>query len=238
MKNTKKKIMTLVIALALVCSFILGASASSTLTAISAYLNYGITIEYNGETQQMFDANGVRIYPISYNGSTYIPVRAVANIFGENVDWDQAAKKVILGTPTDGVDLIETIQPYTTHTTHYSASYTTVQRSKEQTVSVAGISLNHWIRLSGRTNTNDTDVITGYYNLGGKYGLLTFQAYSTQDTTLEIRGDDDVVLASIPLTASQVPKTYTVPLAGTTQMSFSANLFRWNEIYIFDTVLK
>ena len=96
MKKFKKHIVTLAVALALVGSFVLGANASTTLTAIQAYLNYGITIEYNGETQQMFDANGVRLYPITYNNSTYVPIRAVSNILGVNVDWDQATKTVIL----------------------------------------------------------------------------------------------------------------------------------------------
>ena len=36
------------------------------------------TIRYNGETQTLFDANKNRVYPITYNGTTYLPVRAVS----------------------------------------------------------------------------------------------------------------------------------------------------------------
>lgn len=142
MKKTRKNLITLAIALALTSSFILGASASSTLTAIKAYLNYGITIEYNGEAQKLFDANGVRLYPISYNDSTYVPIRAVSNILGVNVDWDQARQTVVLGTPTDGVDLINKYLPYSYATISYGGYFHT-QSTENKSATVAGITLNH-----------------------------------------------------------------------------------------------
>lgn len=236
MKKFKKYIVTLAIALALVGSFVLGANASSTLTAIQAYLNYGITIEYNGETQEMFDANGVRLYPITYNNSTYVPIRAVSNILGVNVDWDQATKTVILGTPADGVDLINTIEPYSVIAPDY-CTYKTVKSSDDQTTSVAGIQLSRWIRME-RPYYGSPGACSGYYNIGGKYGILTFQAYCSKDVTLEVRGNGDTVLASIPLTANQVPETYTVPLAGATQLCISADLPSSSSLYVFDAVLK
>lgn len=237
MKKTRKNLITLAIALALTSSFILGASASSTLTAIQAYLNHGITIEYNGEAQELFDANGVRLYPISYNNSTYVPIRAVSNILGVNVDWDQARQTVVLGTPTTGVDLIDTIKPYSV-ISYGNAVYETVQSSEKKTITVAGITLSHWIDMKYSGIFVGETTSYGYYNIGGKYGLLTFQAYSNYDMTLEVRGDNDAVLASIPLKGNQVPQTYTVPLAGATQLSFSTVVPYGNaHLYIFNTAL-
>lgn len=43
------------------------------------------------------DANGNRVDPILIDGTTYLPVRAVANAFGQAVYWDGATSTVYLG---------------------------------------------------------------------------------------------------------------------------------------------
>lgn len=93
----KKSALTLALAFAVVFGMIVGANAADTLKTITASLNYGITIKYNGEVQEMKDANGNRVYPISYEGTTYLPVRAVANLLGIEVNWDGATNTVWLG---------------------------------------------------------------------------------------------------------------------------------------------
>ncbi len=80
-------------------------AAYSYLLNISAYLNYGITIKYDGETQYMYDANGEWVCPISYNGTTYLPVRAVADMLGVAVEWDSATNTILLkGTNTTAIN--------------------------------------------------------------------------------------------------------------------------------------
>ena len=101
----KKATLTLALALAVVLGMIVGANAADTLKTITASLNYGITIKYNGNVQEMKDAGGNRVYPISYEGTTYLPVRAVADMLGIEVNWDDPTQTVWLGegfvaTPT------------------------------------------------------------------------------------------------------------------------------------------
>ena len=67
----QKKILKFgVLSLALCTTFIAGVGASNLLEPISAYLNHGITVEYNDVDQNMVDANGQKVIPITYNGST------------------------------------------------------------------------------------------------------------------------------------------------------------------------
>ena len=82
---------------ALCLTFTAGVYANNLLEPISAFLNHGITVEYNDVDQVMVDANGAKVIPITYNGSTYLPVRAVSNMLGVNVGWDQATQTVLLG---------------------------------------------------------------------------------------------------------------------------------------------
>lgn len=83
--------------LALCTTFVIGVNASNLLEPISAFLNHGLTVEYNDVDQVMVDANGSKVVPITYNGSTYLPVRAIANMVGIQVGWDEATQTVLLG---------------------------------------------------------------------------------------------------------------------------------------------
>lgn len=65
-------------------------------TRIQVTLSPDITILYNGVRQTPRDINGDVVYPIINNGSTYLPVRAVSNMLGIDVGWDQATKTISL----------------------------------------------------------------------------------------------------------------------------------------------
>ncbi|MBR5218913.1 MAG: transporter substrate-binding domain-containing protein [Clostridia bacterium] len=104
-----KKIYTVLITLALLLSFCLGVGASNGLEEIIAYFNHDITINFNDQVQEMYDANGERVYPISYNGTTYLPVRAVSNMLGFGVDWDAASNSVLLTTQPANSSATETL---------------------------------------------------------------------------------------------------------------------------------
>lgn len=55
---------------------------------IKVILNRDIKIYYNNKAQTFTDVTGKIVYPLSYNGTTYLPVRAVSNLFGLKIDWD------------------------------------------------------------------------------------------------------------------------------------------------------
>lgn len=44
-------------------------------------------IVYKNKTQTFKDANGKVVYPLSYQGTTYLPVRAISNLFGAKIDY-------------------------------------------------------------------------------------------------------------------------------------------------------
>ena len=64
--------------------------------AIKPVIDPGITVKYNGEVQTMKTATGAVVYPMIDGGTTYLPIRAVSNMLGLDVDWEQATQTVKL----------------------------------------------------------------------------------------------------------------------------------------------
>ena len=57
-----------------------------------------IKILIDGKEYQPTDANGDVVEPFIYNGTTYLPVRAIANAFDKEVDWEAQTSTVTLGS--------------------------------------------------------------------------------------------------------------------------------------------
>lgn len=55
-----------------------------------------INIYINGEKFTPRDADGDEVAPIVKDGTTYLPVRAIAQAFGKKVDWDGGGSRVII----------------------------------------------------------------------------------------------------------------------------------------------
>lgn len=92
-----RRFTALVLALVMVFSLTVSASAATAQT-VTVKLSPNITVTLDGEAQAMTDVKGNPVYPVLYGGTTYLPVRAVGNMLGLGVDWDQATQTVLLTT--------------------------------------------------------------------------------------------------------------------------------------------
>jgi hypothetical protein len=100
MKNYSKAIIKMLIAAIMLGVCVGTAFAVAQQQQITATLDSGIKIVYSGVEQTMKDANGNVVYPIIYNGTTYVPIRAVSNMLGVSVDWKEETRSVLLGAQT------------------------------------------------------------------------------------------------------------------------------------------
>jgi len=94
MEKSVLKIMIMTLVMSIMFSG--GAYAESSLEQISAYLNRGITLTWNGETFYPLEEDGTRVYPITYNDRTYLPVKFVAEKAGLTVEWEGETQTVSL----------------------------------------------------------------------------------------------------------------------------------------------
>ena len=224
-KKTLAFILTLCMTVTGVVCFAAGAAAAGGLQEIKAYLNADITLKLDGEAQVLKDASGVCTYPITYNGTTYLPIRSIGTLLGVDVGWDQATQSVLLGKQPSGVDLIETYDIYHTTLGNSNCSVGQVKDVDKKTEDISGVTRSHWIYL----NSSDGAEVAASYNLLGKHDTLTFTYYSDKDVTLKVLGDNGSILGEFSITGGAVAKTVTVPLFSTSELKFevAASESRW-----------
>lgn len=66
-------------------------------TNVTATLRPDVTVRIDGVTCDFYNAQGKEVHPIIYNGTTYIPLRAVGELMGKNVNWDGTTGTASLG---------------------------------------------------------------------------------------------------------------------------------------------
>ena len=60
-----------------------------------------IKVSLDGEILDLRDAQGNVVEPFKFDGTNYVPVRAIAQILGLNVAWDGKNATVLLTTPDE-----------------------------------------------------------------------------------------------------------------------------------------
>jgi hypothetical protein len=121
----------------------------------------GIRIFVDGKQVDPRDANGASAEPFIINGTTYLPVRAVAEALGMEVNWDSASKSVPIGTP-----------PASQTATPQSSAAPPSEPSKppEPVLSPAETALKKWLSNKG---TDFKLVMESYFGEGTKVFLST-----------------------------------------------------------------
>lgn len=97
--------------LALLCGTALAASTIRTAQIEANYM--GIRLVVDGIEVTPKDVNGAIVEPFASEGTTYLPVRAVANALGKEVSWDGETKTVYIGPkPGEKENWMRKLPPY------------------------------------------------------------------------------------------------------------------------------
>lgn len=159
----------------------LAAAAQKTIQVSS-----GVRIYIDDMELRPTDANGNPVDVFVYNGTTYLPVRAVSEGFGKPVQWDGTTRSVYIGKHSS-----DTPSAYLSEMDHFTKSG--YWKFDELTKDNLGNDHTHSIQA---TNYTHSGYVT--YKLNGQYSRLTALYYqrherrddtASKDITLVISGD-------------------------------------------------
>ncbi|MDU4695293.1 MAG: stalk domain-containing protein [Paenibacillus sp.] len=122
MKNNMKKSIVAFAVVGMTLTGAAGVYAGTQMQKINAYLNHQISIQVDGKTYAPVDGQGRQLAPITYNGSTYLPVRALADVLKVPVNYDAKNNRVQIGGKSP-----ETPEAPDTNISLISAAYTKAQ---------------------------------------------------------------------------------------------------------------
>lgn len=198
---------------ALVLGLLIPAGAAMTSKTIQVLT--GAEIYVDGVELNPTDANGNPVETFVYNGTTYVPLRAVSQSLGKAVNWDGENKRVYIGEiPGEKQYLLNVCPPY--QTDGYSADTTYTMTGKKYT---NGMSLN------------DNYGGMAIFNLNGQYDTLEFDmghidGKNMNDGQYYIYLDQELY-DIIELTPEMLPQHYSIPLNGALQMKIVGGNWSW-----------
>lgn len=239
MKINKKVIMVTVVMI-LVMATTISVTAATVHRQLTAQERRDITITLNGTPQTITDASGTTIYPVIINGSTYLPVRAVANLVNLPVEWDSKTLTVKLGNTEVGPKYLfdQQLKGTNRQMKINDPTLLTVNTDEGQQIFKNGISHSIW------NNTMSSSSVTrmANFNVAGAK-TITLTAYSPgRDAEVIISGSktSDVVATFTIKKGSIVTRTFN--LDGREEISFGINGTSFtNEVvdaYIFDAYIE
>lgn len=91
-----KKKTGLLIGVLCAVSIFVGAAGAELIREITAELRPDFTIKIDGTEREFKNVSGERVYPILYEGTTYLPIRAIGEIMGKTVYWYEDDKRIEL----------------------------------------------------------------------------------------------------------------------------------------------
>jgi hypothetical protein len=204
----------------------------------------GIKIYVDGKKVDAVDANGQNIEPFIYNGTTYLPVRAIGQAFNSNVDWDGKTSTVYVGKSIlSDVDVDLSALDYLSET-HMKEDYgypdAEKKLSSNSSISLwteddkdnTGTSYENGLKFNMRGSDiwdNKSTESTREYLLNGKYAkfdgnfVLHYDSRTSNyvSSVLKVYGDDKLLYTSSDLEEGTLPQKFSIDTEGVIKLKIT-----------------
>ncbi len=224
-----KKSRTILVLLALVLTLSVTVFAKQATETISVMYD-NIKILIDGVEYTAKDANGNVIEPFIYNGTTYLPVRGIANAFDKNVDWEPQTSTVILGSKNyDWLDQMGYANYETSAAHNTLTAWDTNQKADD------GIKYDRGLKLKlyyGADENND-GTYSSYQNveylLNNNYksfrGKLVCVDYNNeQSAIIKIYGDGNLLYTSPPMSKGTKTVEFDIDISNYKVLKINADI--------------
>lgn len=224
-----KKSRTILVLLALVLTLSVTVFAKQATETISVMYD-NIKILIDGVEYTAKDANGNVIEPFIYNGTTYLPVRGIANAFDKNVDWEPQTSTVILGSKNyDWLDQMGYANYETSAAHNTLTAWDTNQKADDGMKYDRGLKL----KLYYDADENNDGTYSSYQNveylLNNNYksfrGKLVCVDYNNkQSAIIKIYGDGNLLYTSPPMSKGTKTVEFDIDISNYKVLKINADI--------------
>ena len=103
MKRLWNKLSALALGAMLLAGTLTVGAGAAEVTSVTVEMRPNVTILVDGVERTFYNVQGQEVHPLYYQGTHYLPVRAIGELMGRNVNWDGSTKTITLsGTRTTG----------------------------------------------------------------------------------------------------------------------------------------
>lgn len=95
----RKRTGALALCLCVLLNLLIANAAAAEPSQVTVELRPSVTIVVDGAERTFYDVTGKEVHTIYYNGTHYLPVRAIGELMGKNVNWDGSTKTITLSSP-------------------------------------------------------------------------------------------------------------------------------------------
>ena len=99
MNGRKSRLAALGLCLAALLGLATVSAAALEPSKVTVELRPSVRILVDGTERTFYDVAGKEVHPIYYNGTNYLPVRAIGELMGKNVNWDGSTRTITLSGP-------------------------------------------------------------------------------------------------------------------------------------------
>lgn len=216
-KNTLSKIVALCLASVISLSLLggIGTSANAASMTESVYVHKNLEIatgvriniktydaKGKADIKQFVptDVDGNTVNPFIYNGTTYLPVRAVSGVFGATIDWNTFYSSVVIATSKSATKTVVNPNPKPIDSSKATAKYST-----HSVVTGVNIYVDNNLYIPTDAGGNKVDVIlmngTTYLPLRAMTKI-----FLGNDTSDQIKWDGEnytVTISAVPPASGQ-----------------------------------
>lgn len=194
--------------------------AASVVKAIQVTYD-NIKIYVNDKLISPKDGNGKSVEPFIYDGTTYLPVRAISEALGKDVRWDGNTKSVYISEPK----VIDESMVWLNDLDYFNYQESRAENSwqvcdndsfKDSTGNFCNRAINIGFFAVYKGDWTYTDYLINkkYLNIKGKFALSFDSRSSTYNGYLKIYGDNKLLYTSAVMKGGVLPIDFDVDITG------------------------
>ena len=162
------------------------------------------------------DATGVVVEPFIYEGTTYLPIRAISEALGKDVEWDGETSTIYVGPRPDEEPVKDDTVYLGTVLKAYQKDGIAECEASTRTFKMAGIEYEHGLFPTSHTGS------FAEYNLEGKYSKISgmighIDSSNTSSGTYKFYGDGKLI-RQYGLFGHDMPKEFSIDISHVQQL--------------------